>query len=153
MVRILCIALALLATDPAVAQAPSTRGPLTGQDQRRAEIELVEAYFKFVVGDRPETFIFKLTDLTKITQARWYLSNNPRIILNGIIATTAASYNPPWHFHYIPETVGFTELAPEVCDSEIRYVEEHLEEVGGAFLPGNRWCPWGSKLVEEVRVQ
>lgn len=39
----------------------------------------------------------------------------------------------------------------EVCDAAIGYVEEHLAEVGEAFLPGGRWCPWGSALIEEVQ--
>jgi uncharacterized protein (TIGR03437 family) len=37
-----------------------------------------------------------------------------------------------------------------MCDASIPYVEQHLAEVGGAFLPGNTWCPWGSKLVQEM---
>jgi hypothetical protein len=28
-------------------------------------------------------------------------------------------------------------------------VEEHLVDVGGALLPGNRWCPWMSHLTVE----
>jgi hypothetical protein len=34
----------------------------------------------------------------------------------------------------------------EVCDASMTYVEDHLDEVGGAFLPGAQWCPWDSKL-------
>ena len=28
----------------------------------------------------------------------------------------------------------------------------YLDEVGGAFLSGNRWCPWCSRLLEEVEL-
>jgi hypothetical protein len=31
------------------------------------------------------------------------------------------------------------------------YVEDHLSEAGGSFLPGNRWCPWSSVLTKEVQ--
>ncbi|WP_433227073.1 hypothetical protein [Microtetraspora malaysiensis] len=37
-----------------------------------------------------------------------------------------------------------------VCDATIPYVEDHLDEAGGAFLPGLVWCPWSSRLVREV---
>ena len=52
--------------------------------------------------------------------------------------------------HLDPATVAFAENAIEVCDATIRYVEEHLDEVGDALLPGGVWCPWGSRLLEEV---
>ena len=29
-------------------------------------------------------------------------------------------------------------------------MEEHLSEVGGAILPGSTWCPWTSRVAEEV---
>jgi hypothetical protein len=46
--------------------------------------------------------------------------------------------------------VRFFEVAIEVCDATMPYVEDHLDEVGGAFLPGGYWCPWTSRLTREV---
>ena len=40
----------------------------------------------------------------------------------------------------------------EVCDSTFSYTQEHIDEAGGAFLPGLRLCPWGSFVVDEVTV-
>lgn len=108
------------------------------------------AYFEFT--DATDTFVFKLTDSAKIQHARDLVNgvttDNPSVI--GKIVTGTASYNPAWSYHYDPDTVGFFEVATEVCDASIGYVEEHLSEVGGAFLPGNTWCPWSSQLVREV---
>jgi hypothetical protein len=42
-------------------------------------------------------------------------------------------------------------MSIEVCDAATSYVEEHLAEVGGAFLPGRRWCPWSSRVIAEVK--
>jgi hypothetical protein len=42
-------------------------------------------------------------------------------------------------------------MSIEVCDAATTYVEEHLDEVGGAFLPGRRWCPWSSRVLEEIQ--
>lgn len=61
-----------------------------------------------------------------------------------------APYNPRWSFHCDPATVGFFDVAIEVCDATLPYVEDHLDEAGGAFLPGAYWCPWSSKLTREV---
>ena len=68
----------------------------------------------------------------------------------GIIVKEQAGYNPAWSYHLDSETIQFFELAIEVCDASIRYVEEHLDEVGGSFLPNNQWCPWSSELTREI---
>jgi hypothetical protein len=110
------------------------------------------AYFVFDYPPAPDTFVFKLTDPKKIQEARDILSGKQkdRTHVTGIIVTSAAPYNPGWGFHYEPESISFFEMSIEVCDAAIEYVEEHLDEVGGAFLPGNRWCPWGSRLLREI---
>lgn len=68
----------------------------------------------------------------------------------GIVVASKAPYNPAWSYHLRPDSISFFEMAIEVCDANMRYVEEHLDEVGGAFLPGGGWCPWSSKLVREI---
>ncbi|MER7212314.1 calmodulin-binding protein [Streptosporangium sp. NPDC000239] len=111
------------------------------------------AYFEFADAGS-DTFVFKLTDTSKIRHARDLLSglSTDRRSVIGKIVTGTESYNPSWSYHYDPATVDFFDVATEVCDASIGYVEEHLSEVGGAFLPGNTWCPWSSHLVREVTV-
>ena len=38
----------------------------------------------------------------------------------------------------------------EVCDASVVYVEEHLDEAGGEFLPNYLWCRWGSRILKEL---
>jgi hypothetical protein len=57
---------------------------------------------------------------------------------------------PQWDFHYNPDTISFADAAIEVCDATIPYVEDHLDEAGGPFLPGLYWCPWTGRLTEEL---
>jgi hypothetical protein len=87
----------------------------------------------------------KLDDPAKIAEAR---SSNLRV--TGIIIKERACWNPNYSFHYNPATVDFFELSMEVCDATFSYTEEHLQEAGGAFLPGLRLCPWFSSVVEEI---
>ncbi|WPB77176.1 hypothetical protein KYC5002_50385 [Archangium violaceum] len=47
---------------------------------------------------------------------------------------------------------SFFDVAIEVCDADMGFVQEHLDEAGGAFLPGFLWCPWNSRLKREVPV-
>jgi hypothetical protein len=121
---------------------------LPAQAQQEAA---AEAYFEFtdVTGS---TAVFKLTDPVKIQHARDLVNGTTtdRAQVIGTITKSTAPYNPQWSFHYVPETVDFFDLAVEVCDATIPYVEEHLDEAGGAFLPDLRWCPWSSRLVREV---
>ncbi|KAM9987414.1 hypothetical protein ACTFIZ_005426 [Dictyostelium cf. discoideum] len=112
------------------------------------------AYFGLkTYGDRDD-FIFKLTDDAKIQKARDILSgkDSDKIHVMGRIKKSPQSYNPKYSFIIDPDTVTFFDLAIEVCDATTNYVEDHLDEVCGAFLPGCFWCPWSSKLTREVKL-
>jgi cytochrome bd-type quinol oxidase subunit 1 len=120
-----------------------------------AELEeqekMQEAYFVFDCPPDKETFIFKLTDPARIQEARDILNGkSTKKSVMGIIVKQPAQYNPPWSYHLDPQTITFFEIAIEVCDASIQYVEDHLSEVGGSFLPDSRWCPWCSRLIKEV---
>jgi len=109
------------------------------------------AHFEFtdVTGSR---FVVQLTGPAKIQHARDLLSgattDRPHVI--GRITPRPAPYNATWNYHLRPDTIDFFDVAIEVCDATIPYVEDHLDEAGGAFLPGYVWCPWSSRLVREV---
>ncbi|GAB1328611.1 BP74-related protein [Streptomyces sennicomposti] len=109
------------------------------------------AYFEFtdITGGKA---VFQLTDETRIQEARDILSGKEkdRVHVLGRIVHRPAAWNPGWSYHYDTSSVQFFEVAIEVCDATIPYVEDHLDEAGGAFLPGNWWCPWTSKLTREV---
>ncbi|WP_052441232.1 BP74-related protein [Streptacidiphilus anmyonensis] len=66
------------------------------------------------------------------------------------ILKRTALYNPRWSYHTSPDSTHFFDQATEVCDATVPYVEEHLDEVGSAFLPGLIWCDWSSRLVREI---
>lgn len=107
------------------------------------------AYFRFTDTAR-KYFIIKLTDPIKIAQARTIISKKQSKILNGVISKQKAVYNPAWSYVYEPMSIEFADFAAEVCDGNMQYIQDHLSEVGGSFLPGNRWCPWTSRMVDEV---
>jgi len=97
-------------------------------------------------------FIFELNDEVKIAEARAILaqSNSTKNHVQGTIIPESAAYNPDWSFHLDPATISFFELQIEVCDANVTYVEEHLDEIGGSTLPRSFWCPWSSRLSREV---
>jgi uncharacterized protein (TIGR03437 family) len=118
----------------------------------RATAQSLEAYFVVDSPPRRDQFVIKLTDPAKIQKARDILSGKEmqlRHVIGKIIKQPAA-YNPPWSFHFDPASIDFFSAATEVCDGSMAYVETHLDEAGGAFLPGYVWCPWGSRLVKEI---
>ena len=138
-VRAVCLAIVLLLSTIG-------GGVLSAQELEEA------AYFRFAIPPNPETFVIRLTDPEKITRARAILADlEPDLHIMGQIVKQPADYNPPWGFHLEPDSIEFFHSAIEVCDASILYVEQHLDEVCGSFLPGCTWCPWGSQLVEEVR--
>jgi len=109
---------------------------------------------RFVFEDLSRSqFVIELTDESKIQQARNILNgtetNDTHVM--GRIIKTSAPYNPKWSYQLDPASIGFFGYAIEVCDASIPYVEDHLDEAGGAFLPGGFWCPWSSRLVTEIK--
>ncbi|MGV9318861.1 BP74-related protein [Streptomyces sp. NPDC003660] len=112
------------------------------------------AYFVMTDNTREE-FVIKLTNSDDIQHARALISGEtterPHVITR--IVKRTADHNPRWSFSNNPEATGFFDFAIEVCDATIPYVEEHLDEAGGAFLPGAHWCDWSSRLIREVPAQ
>ena len=110
-----------------------------------------EAYFRFDYPPYLDTFVIQLRDATLIDEARAMLAGElPSLHIMGQVVKQPADYNPAWSYHLDTGTIRFFHSAVEVCDETIASVEQHLEEVCGSFLPGCTWCPWGSRLIEEV---
>ena len=109
-------------------------------------------YFRVSDGDPKDAFVIRLTDPDKIATARAVVSGTKKgpVHVAGIVIAEPESYNKPWHFHLDSPSIVFFEMAAEVCDARTSYVDEHLKEVGGAFLPKSYWCPWGSKIEAEI---
>jgi hypothetical protein len=110
-------------------------------------------YFSFMQRQDQE-FVFELTDPAKIAEAQAILSGKEtfKVHVMGKIVKSRKPYNPHWDYHLDPASISFFAMAIEVCDADMRYVQDHLDEVGGAFLPGFVWCPWNSRLLREVTV-
>jgi uncharacterized protein (TIGR03437 family) len=111
-----------------------------------------DAFFLVQYPPDPATFVIRVADPVKIQHARDVLAgkSNDSLHVIGTVVQAPACYNQPLSFHMDSASVSFFDFATEVCDASVTYVEQHLAEAGGAFLPGNTWCPWGSKLVREI---
>ncbi|MEW4530429.1 calmodulin [Maioricimonas sp. JC845] len=110
------------------------------------------AFFAMTDVDQGDPFIVRINHRDAIVHARRILTGKEkhRTHIRGAIVKQTADFNPGWSFHLHPDSIEFFELAMEVCDASIRYVEDHLDAVGGDTLPGGHWCPWSSRLVAEV---
>jgi hypothetical protein len=114
---------------------------------------MATAYFAFE-QEPDQEFIFELNDDELIAHARRIISGQEKdqIHVMGRIQKRRVPYNPRWDFHLDPSSIRFFDQAIEVCDANMAYVEDHLDEACGAFLPGCQWCPWNSKILREVAV-
>ena len=109
---------------------------------------IADAYYEFTDG--ADTFVIHLTDAEKILEANDILANSTPKGVMGTVLKEPVSYNTPWSYHLDPASIEFFEMAVEVCDASIQFVEDNLADVGGATLPGNQWCPWSSSLTRKV---
>ena len=115
----------------------------------------MSAYFQFQQfspAGELKKFVLRLDDERNIAEARAILndSNSIKSHVQGTIVPNPAPYNPDWSFHLDPALIGFFEFQTDVCDSNVTYVEEHLDSIGGSFPPNSFWCPWSCKLEAEV---
>lgn len=110
------------------------------------------AYFSVTDTDGEDVFVIELTDPILIDHARRVLrgEETSKVHIQGTIVQARAPYNQHWSFHLDPDTIKFFELAIEVCDASIAFVEENLCQIGGSTLPNRHWCPWTSRLTSEV---
>lgn len=113
----------------------------------------VSAYFEFqqeAPNGSLNAFVFKLADPARIAEARAIVANKSGLHVQGTIVKAPVPYNPAWTFHLEPSSIRFFQMSIEVCDANVTYVAENLNQVGSDFLPGNHWCPWSSMLTREV---
>jgi hypothetical protein len=123
----------------------------------RAQEQAVDYADFLVTSDRTnimnmaEHFVVRIVDPIMIAEARVELDKSEGFkIISGTIEKTPVDWNPGWSYHFIPETIFFGDFFIEVCDASATYIEEHLDEAGGAFLPRLQWCPWGTRVLEEI---
>jgi Ca2+-binding RTX toxin-like protein len=112
------------------------------------------AWFTFTDAS-DETLVFRLNDPALVAHAGALLAgdetSDPRI--GGTVVKTPVAYNIGWSYHLDPASVFFFEMSTEVGDSTMRYIEDHLDEVGGELLPGSIWTGWSSTLVDKLAAQ
>ena len=111
------------------------------------------ARFVFETPPASDQFVIELTDESKIQEARNILkgTQTDKTHVVGRIIKRPAPYNSKWSYQLDPASISFFSYAIEVCDARIGYVEDHLDEAGGPFLPALYWCPWSSGLVKEIQ--
>jgi hypothetical protein len=96
-------------------------------------------------------FVILLKNQEDIQRARNMLDGTePNLSIIGTIVKEKKYYNHNYNYHIDPKTIGFFELAMEVCDATFDYVKNNLDEVGCSFLPNNVFCPWTSHITKEL---
>lgn len=112
------------------------------------------SYFSFTDSSR-ETFVIRLDDQALVAHARALLAGTTEdgAHIAGTIVKSPAGYNIGWSYRLDPKSIEFFDMSTEVGDSTMRYVQDHIKEVGGELLPGSRWTGWSSELVAELKVR
>ena len=125
---------------------------LYGCQSKPGETGRPTAYFKVAGAQDAESFVIALKDPALIKQARAIVSGEEKakVRVTGLVIPGTVAWNKPWHFYLHPDSISFFELSAVTCSAKTSYVEAHLSEVGGAFLPGRRWCPFSLKVSEEI---
>jgi len=109
------------------------------------------ALFRCIDTSVNKTFVIEVDQPALVEDARKLVadSKNSKGVM-GTVIPKPVEYNSPWSWHLEPKSISFFEMAMEVCDANVQYLEKHLSKIGTDFLPNGHWCPWQSKLIEEV---
>jgi hypothetical protein len=95
----------------------------------------------FAVKD--ERYRILLTDTVDIANARRLLAGDEEApsIPSGVIVRGEAGVNVGYSWHIDPESVEFADMTIEVCDGVPSFVED-------GTLEGDRYCPWGARVID-----
>lgn len=78
-----------------------------------------------------------------------------QIHVSGRIVKGRIAYNGRWNFHLDPTSIRFFTFASTTCGRAMLTsdVQANLDLVGkpGSPLATGYWCPWGSKVVAELK--
>jgi hypothetical protein len=109
------------------------------------------AWFTFTDASE-EVFVFQIKNADLIAHARGLIAGTETAdpLIGGTVVKSSAGYNIGWSFHLDAASLFFFENSTEVGDSTMRYIEDHLAEVGSALLPGSVWTGWSTVLLEEL---
>jgi hypothetical protein len=118
-------------------------------------------YFGVTNGTPGQQFVIALSDPTKIAKARAILSGQEiqSTHVGGTVVATPEPYNrpgaasAPWAFHLMPASIAFFHFGNPDCNRPTTYVDLHAKagDLDKALFPPRHWCPWGSKIVVELR--
>jgi hypothetical protein len=128
-------------------------GTETGTDQP-TDPRPLPVVAQFVVHTaHAESFVVEMSDPDEIASARNQLAG--REATKGVAGRVVRG-NPGFNrdvlrgvrysWHLDPDTVHFFEISIEVCDGIPSFVESHLDE----WVAQGQFCPWSSKIVQEL---
>jgi len=109
-------------------------------------------YFRFVHTTDSSTYVAATSDSTALAQVEAQLKkpldDRDQFII-GPIAHGDGGHNDGYPWHFVESEWRLTEVATEVCDGRPSFVSENVDyfvdEVG-------RYCPWNSRVLEEIEA-
>jgi hypothetical protein len=88
-----------------------------------------------------EQYRILLTDEADIENARRLLAGEEAPnIPNGLIVRGDPGVNVGYSWHIDPASVDFADMTMEICDGVPSFVED-------GTLEGDRYCPWGARVI------
>jgi len=107
-------------------------------------------YFRFIHESDSSTYVAATSDPEVLStvdrQLEKPLDERGKFI-TGPIERGDGGHNHGYDWHFVPDEWALTQVAVEVCDGHPDYVNDHLDtfvdEVG-------RYCPWHSRVLEEI---
>ena len=126
-------------TSPPIATPPPSPSPSPSPTAPAAPPAEEGVIVTFAVED--EQYRILLTDPADIAIAEMLLAGEEApSIPSGLIVRGDPGVNTGYSWHIDPASVEFADVTIEVCDGVPSFVED-------GTLEGDRYCPWGARVV------
>ncbi|MGY0231366.1 BP74-related protein [Longispora urticae] len=110
-----------------------------------ASADITINHYVATISNGTWSFKVHLSEQTDITEAFASLNNTSNKHVNGAILRTGPEYNEGYSWHLDSHDVNFVDISMEICDGSPQDVED-------GTLSGNRYCPWGGRVVAMEQV-
>jgi hypothetical protein len=101
-------------------------------------------------AENPDGEIFRalIRDPSVIATAQSLIGAGQQQIISSALIAGDGGFNAPWSWHLDPDTVGFSDLAIELCDGCPMFIEQDLDYWLNTV---GHYCPWSTEVLQRER--
>ncbi len=95
-----------------------------------------------------ERFILAVQNNEQMQLAEQRMADGVEGVIHGSVARGDGSFNEPYDWHLVPESVTFPDVAMEICDG--RPSSDVQADIDYWVETVKYYCPWGARIIRRL---